>query len=38
MLSSIRAQPPLTVIDITGGQTRGKIVKTAPGNAEKLAP
>jgi hypothetical protein len=28
----------VTVIDATSGQTRAKIVKTAPGNAEKLAP
>lgn len=28
----------VTAIDATSGQTRAKIVKTAPGNAEKLAP
>jgi hypothetical protein len=28
----------VTVIDVARGQTRAKIVKTAPGNAEKLAP
>ena len=28
----------VTVIDATSGQNRAKIVKTAPGNAEKLAP
>jgi hypothetical protein len=28
----------ITVIDATSGQTRAKIVKTAKGNAEKLAP
>ena len=28
----------VTVIDATSGQTRAKIAKTAPGNAEKLAP
>jgi len=28
----------ITVIDATSGQTRAKIVKSAPGNAEKLAP
>jgi hypothetical protein len=28
----------VTVIDVTSGATRAKIVKTAPGNAEKLAP
>jgi len=28
----------VTVIDATSGQTRAKIVKTAAGNAEKLAP
>jgi len=28
----------VTVIDATSGQTRAKIVKTAPGNAEKLTP
>jgi hypothetical protein len=28
----------VTVIDVTSGQTRAKIVKTAAGNAEKLAP
>jgi hypothetical protein len=27
-----------TVIDVTTGKTRAKIVKTAPGNAEKLMP
>jgi hypothetical protein len=28
----------VTVIDVKSGQTRAKIVKTAAGNAEKLAP
>jgi len=28
----------VTVIDATSGQTRAKIVKTAPGNVEKLTP
>lgn len=28
----------VTVIDATSGQTRAKILKTAPGNAEKLTP
>jgi hypothetical protein len=28
----------VTVLDAATGQTRAKIVKTAPGNAEKLAP
>jgi hypothetical protein len=28
----------VTVIDATSGATRAKIVKTAPGNAEKLVP
>jgi hypothetical protein len=28
----------VTVIDVTTGQTRAKIVKTSPGNAEKLVP
>ena len=28
----------VTVIDTASGAIRGKIVKTAPGNAEKLAP
>jgi hypothetical protein len=28
----------VTVIDVASGQTRAKIVRTAPGNAEKLAP
>jgi hypothetical protein len=28
----------ITVIDVTSGQVRAKVVKTAPGNAEKLAP
>ena len=28
----------VTVLDAASGQTRAKIVKTAPGNAEKLAP
>lgn len=28
----------VTVIDTASGQVRAKIVKTAPGNAEKLAP
>jgi hypothetical protein len=28
----------VTVLDAASGQTRAKIVRTAPGNAEKLAP
>jgi hypothetical protein len=28
----------VTVIDVANGQVRAKVVKTAPGNAEKLAP
>src|SRR5579862_7473337 len=28
----------VTVIDAASGQARAKVVKTAPGNAEKLAP
>jgi hypothetical protein len=28
----------ITIIDTKSGQVRAKIVKTAPGNAEKLAP
>jgi hypothetical protein len=28
----------ITIIDVKSGQVRAKIVKTAPGNAEKLAP
>ena len=28
----------ITVIDVASGQTRAKVSKTAPGNAEKLAP
>jgi len=28
----------ITVIDVASGQARAKILKTAPGNAEKLAP
>jgi hypothetical protein len=28
----------VTIIDVKSGQVRAKIVKTAPGNAEKLAP
>ncbi len=28
----------VTVIDVKSGATRAKIVKTAPGNAERLAP
>ena len=28
----------VTIIDVKSGQARAKIVKTAPGNAEKLAP
>jgi hypothetical protein len=28
----------ITVIDVASGQVRAKIQKTAPGNAEKLAP
>ncbi len=33
-----KAGDVITVIDATSGQTRAKVVKTAPGNAEKLAP
>jgi hypothetical protein len=33
-----KAGETVTVIDVTSGQTRAKIVKTAPGNAEKLTP
>jgi len=33
-----KAGDVVTVIDATSGQTRGKIVKTASGNAEKLTP
>lgn len=32
------ADNTVTVIDATSGKTRAKIVKTAPGNAEKLTP
>jgi hypothetical protein len=32
------ADNTVTVIDATSSKTRAKIVKTAPGNAEKLAP
>jgi len=28
----------ITIIDVKSGQVRAKVVKTAPGNAEKLAP
>jgi hypothetical protein len=28
----------ITVINVVTGQSRGKIVKTAPGNAEKIGP
>jgi len=28
----------ITVIDVASGQTRAKVMKTAPGNVEKLAP
>ena len=28
----------ITVVDAASGQARAKVVKTAPGNAEKLAP
>jgi hypothetical protein len=28
----------ITIIDVKSGQVRAKIVKTAPGNAEKLGP
>ena len=28
----------VSIIDSATGQTRAKVVKTAPGNAEKLAP
>ena len=33
-----KAGETITVIDATSGQTRAKIVKSAAGNAEKLAP
>jgi hypothetical protein len=33
-----KAGDAVTVIDAASGNTRAKIVKTAPGNAEKLAP
>jgi hypothetical protein len=33
-----KAGDAVTVIDTVSGQIRAKIVKTAPGNAEKLAP
>jgi hypothetical protein len=33
-----KAGDVVTVIDATSGATRAKILKTAPGNAEKLAP
>jgi len=33
-----KAGDVVTVIDVASGKTRAKIVKTAPGNAEKLAP
>ncbi len=33
-----KAGDVVTVIDVKSGQTRAKIVKTAPGNVEKLAP
>jgi hypothetical protein len=33
-----KAGDTVTVIDAASGQTRAKILKTAPGNAEKLAP
>ena len=33
-----KAGDVVTVIDAGSGQTRAKIVKTAPGNAEKLMP
>jgi hypothetical protein len=33
-----KAGDVVTVIDVGSGQTRAKIVKTAPGNAEKLMP
>lgn len=33
-----KAGDSVTVIDVASGQVRAKIVKTAPGNAEKLAP
>ena len=33
-----KAGDVVTVIDATSGQVRARIVKTAPGNAEKLAP
>lgn len=33
-----KAGDVVSIIDVASGQNRGKIVKTAPGNAEKLAP
>jgi hypothetical protein len=33
-----KAGDAITVIDVNTGQVRAKLVKTAPGNAEKLAP
>ena len=33
-----KAGDTVSVLDTVSGQTRAKIVKTAPGNAEKLAP
>jgi hypothetical protein len=33
-----KAGDAITVIDVNTGQVRAKVVKTAPGNAEKLAP
>ena len=33
-----KAGDAVTVLDAASGQTRAKVVKTAPGNAEKLAP
>jgi hypothetical protein len=33
-----KAGDTVTVIDVASGQVRAKVVKTAPGNAEKLAP
>jgi hypothetical protein len=33
-----KAGDVVTVIDVNSGQIRAKIVKTAPGNVEKLAP
>ncbi len=33
-----KAGDTISIVDATSGQTRAKIVKTAPGNPDKLAP